>query len=146
MKNMKSSVILLVAALIFTMGCMVISYAGVTGPGTADDPVVTKSYVDAQIAALADSLSGPGTFEVLQLQAGQSLITGKSAEIILRSGSAVAIGSEAGGVSDVTEGRDLKTGDAVTKNHLLIVPQDDGRGIQCQSMSFVMVKGPYTIN
>ncbi|NMA93471.1 MAG: hypothetical protein GX975_02280 [Clostridiales bacterium] len=145
MKNTKSSIILLAAALIFAMGCMVISHAA-GGAGTAEDPVVTKSYVDAQIAALAESVSRPGTFEVLQLQEGQSLITGKSAEIILRSGTAVAIGSEAGGVSDVTAGTDLKSGDTVTKNHLLIVPQDDGRGIQCQSMSFVMVKGSYTIN
>lgn len=156
MKIKKSVAILAAAALLFAGSCIGTVFGTDTTPGTAQDPVVSKSYVDEQIAALEAKLddtlealdnagAGGARFEVIKVDAGKSLITGASGEIILRSGSATAIASQSGGVADLTGGTDLKTGTSVPKNHLLLVPADDGRGIKCTATSYVMVKGSYTV-
>ena len=84
-------------------------------------------------------------FVVVKVDAGKSLIGSASAEIILRSGTATAIAGASGGVSDLTGGTDLSTGTDVSKNHLLIIPADDGRGIRCTTTCYVMVKGDYKL-
>jgi len=125
-------------------------------PGSANDPVVTKSYVDQRLAALGQggpvssgsggSVNAGGGFVVVTLQSGQSVVGGAGSEIILRSGSATAISSASGAVSDVTTGADLAQGSTVSKNHLLIVSRDDGRGIQATSNSvYVLVSGSHQI-
>ena len=172
MNNRKSWVILLAAALL-AISCFAAVFADDAVPGTAADPVVSKSYMDAQIDILKTQIStlqqqvdkleesgGGGTpstpdtpatpaeapkFEVVKVEAGKSVIGAASTEIILRSGTATAIAGASGGVSDVTEGVDLSQDTAVTKNHLLIIPVDDGRGIKCTSTCYVMVKGDYTL-
>ncbi|MDD2216052.1 MAG: hypothetical protein PHR60_06515 [Eubacteriales bacterium] len=116
-------------------------------PGSKEDPVVTKSYVDAQIAALKSS-GGSGsaaTFEAVFVEAGKKLIGGAGTELILRSGRASAIDNGADGLSDLTGAKDLIGGSDVGKNHLLLVPRDDGRGIRATTDLWVMVKGSYTI-
>ena len=172
MKNRKTWVILLAAALL-AVSCFAAVFADDAVPGTAADPVVSKSYMDAQIDILKTQIStlqqqvdkleasgGSGTpstpvtpsqpaeapkFEVVKVDAGKSVIGSASTEIILRSGTATAIAGASGGVSDVTEGVDLSQDTAVTKNHLLIIPVDDGRGIRCTSLCYVMIKGDYTL-
>ncbi len=115
-------------------------------PGSSDDPLVTKSYVDAQIAALKGSSGVAATvFEPVFVEKGKTLIGGGGTELILRSGGALAVAKGSDGLSDVTEGKDLGGGFAVTKNHLLLVPRDDGRGISAATDIWVMVKGTYSI-
>lgn len=103
-------------------------------PGSEQDPLVTRSYVD-----------GKFTMAVVEIPAGKQLLGSAGTEIILRSGSATAIDTKSGGLSDVTAGKDLKMGDAAPANHLLIVPRDDGRGIKAVTPLFVMVRGSYKI-
>lgn len=103
-------------------------------PGSEGDPLVSRSYVDSQMK-----------FQVLEVAQGKKVICSSGTELILRSGSATAIDSSLGGLSDVTGGKDLRSGDSVPKNHLLIVPRDDGRGILATSASVVMVRGSYEI-
>lgn len=159
-------------------------------PGTIQDPLVTKSYIDQKIDELKGSMnnnsgstqvdmdsilkdidayieikvdqidleSDKGTnsdntntneskkFIAILLKPGDQLIASESTEIILRSGSATAIANEAGnGISDITSGADLVTGNTVPWNHLLIVPRTDGRGILIHNEAWVMVKGDYEI-
>ncbi len=114
-------------------------------PGSEGDPVVTKSYVDSQIAQITGSGTASGTYEVVEVKAGQKLYGKGGTEIILRSGEATAIDNGANGVSDITEGKDLMTGQSVGQNHLLLVPKDDGRGIQAITDIFVMVRGSCSI-
>ncbi|MDR1247005.1 MAG: hypothetical protein LBK57_08270 [Clostridiales Family XIII bacterium] len=109
-------------------------------PGSESDPVVTKSYVDKQLSEAG------GVFVPLEVSAGKRLIGGAGTEIILRSGEASAIGSESNGISDLTEGLDLQTGAAVSRDHLLLVPRDDGRGLSATTDVWLMIRGPYTIN
>ena len=171
MKTRRSWIILLTAALLLAASCFAAVFADDVVPGTAADPVVSKSYMDAQVAILqtqiktlqeqidklsagqsgSETPSTPATpaevpkFVVVKVDAGKSLIGSASAEIILRSGTATAIAGASGGVSDLTGGTDLSTGTDVSKNHVLIIPADDGRGIRCTTTCYVMVKGDYKL-
>lgn len=127
-------------------------------PGTVNDPVVTKSYVDEQISKLqggtGSSSGGSGSsattaaLEVVEVLKGQTLMVMAGSEVVVRAGKAVAYSSDANGLSDVTAGVDIKSGEAVPSNHLIWFPRD-GRGIQVDSSSktslTVLVKGPYYI-
>ncbi|MEK3733180.1 hypothetical protein MKX64_12125 [Paenibacillus sp. FSL M8-0334] len=131
-----------------------------TTPGTTDDPVVTKSYVDQQIQkALGGGATNPtptpstpeqNSNEVknVSLKPGEILVADAGTEFIVRSGNAVIYTEDANGVADLTAGVDLLNGQAAPKNHLLSFPRD-GRGIQVKPGQtnglIVMVRGGYTI-
>ncbi|PCL91520.1 hypothetical protein [Paenibacillus lautus] len=130
-----------------------------TTPGTTDDPVVTKSYVDQQIQQALNG-GGGGTTNPTQpsqgadevknvaLKPGKILIADAGTEFIVRSGNAVIYTEVASGVADLTDGKDLLNGETAPKNHLLSFPRE-GRGIQVKegqtSNLIVMVRGGYTI-
>lgn len=121
-------------------------------PGSAEDPVVTKSYVDEQLAkAGGGSTETPGAntaLEVVTVPAGKTLMAGQGTEVIVRVGKAIAYSSDASGIADLTGGTDLTKGKAVPTNHLLLFPRE-GRGIlpdpnQKNGLT-VLVKGNYTL-
>lgn len=146
--------------------------AGVTNqPGTADDPVVTKSYVDQQIqqalkggssssssqgsadsssSAQAGSTAASSSDEVkiVEVKPGQKLIAAAGAEFVVRAGKAIIYSEDQNGVADLTDGKDITNGGIVTNNHLLSFPRA-GRGIQHQEGQThpltVMVRGGYSI-
>lgn len=125
-------------------------YAAGSNPGSLDDPVVTKSYVDEQINKIAQSGGGSsgGTAEIIveELKAGDILIANAGTEVILRGGNAVAYGEGSNGIPDVTGGSDLAIGNIVPNNHQLIFPRDDGRGIKItKGPAYIMVRGGYSI-
>ncbi len=153
------SVILLGAAVIYAE------------PGSSNDPLVSLSYLEKRLDQLEDEFekkldeiidengsnhnNGTGKvseFEVVELSAGQTLIGKGGTEIILRGGTstsklpgkAVIRSNVADGLSDITDGKDLKDGANVPLNHLLIVPRD-GRGVQAITDSTYLVKGDYEI-
>ncbi|MHC1721624.1 MAG: hypothetical protein AB9836_00315 [Aminipila sp.] len=129
----KSVIISIVTILVMVLGIS-FAMAATNQPGSESDPVVTKSYVDSRTS-----------YSPISLTAGQKLIGGEGAEIILRSGEATAIDNGANGVSDLTIGTDLMTGSQVVTNHLLLVPRNDGRGIKAVTDIWVMVRGTYTV-
>ncbi|WP_256846820.1 hypothetical protein [Paenibacillus sp. Pae108] len=177
------------SVLIFGINGILLAHAdapqGGTVPGSVDDPVITKSYFDQNIAnKIADELakqtfneekirqiiaselaktgsapsSGTGDsthpavsnsgLTVIKLEQGQLLFGGAGAEIIVRTGKAVAFSSTADGIADVTAGKDITAGTSVELNHLLIVPRE-GRGIKPDPKSnqdiYVMVRGNYLL-
>lgn len=138
----------IVAGLVIVISVFAVTVAAAAAadtPGSEGDPVVTKSYVDSQIAQVKGSGAASNTYVVVQVSAGQKLLGKGGTELILRSGEATAIDNGANGVSDMTAGKDLMTGQSVGQNHLLLVPKDDGRGIQAITDLFIMVRGSYTI-
>jgi hypothetical protein len=167
MKNIRKKGYFIIVGLIafgFVFAYSPISKADNYEPGSKDDPIVTQSYVekrseqlkyyiDQKIEEIKASNGGSSpvadvsapTFEVLQMKKNERLVCGESTEIILRSGEALAVASESGGLSDVTQGKDLKMGEKVALNHLLIIPRNDGRGIKAKTDIYVMVKGNYRI-
>ncbi len=149
----------LVLALAFTA----VIYAA---PGDSNDPIVVLSYLNDRIKALVsdykldelenlqkkvDGLAGGGTggssaaLEVVEIKTGEKLIAGAGTELILRGGKAFVIGSELGGISNVTAGKDFVSGMEFVANHLMIVPRDDGRGAYTNDYAIFMVRGAYEI-
>ena len=165
MKKLKLAKIVVLSAILS------ISYLVITvnaQPGTAEDPLVSRSYVDTRIAeleaqiVLLTALIGEGIdlpaapapevhhtptvarelFTVVRAEPGTTLIGGASTEIILRSGEATVVAG-VNGLANVTTGVDVMDGQAVSLNHLLIVPQADGRGLRFHTVAHLMVKGDY---
>lgn len=140
--------------------------AGTASPGTTDDPVVTKSYVDEQIQKALGGGTGtkpsePSTptkpsqpsqgadeVKVVKLNPGKVLIADAGTEVIVRSGNAVIYTQDADGVANLTEGKDLLNGQPAPKNHLLSFPRE-GRGVMVKegqkSSLVLMVRGGYQI-
>ena len=124
-------------------------------PGTESDPLVTLSYVNRSIEQVktyidqkvsnSNNTSTSDSLEVVNVEKGKFLIGEAGTEIILRGGSAKAIVSNLGGLSDITEGVDLGKDVSIPANHLLIIPRDDGRGVYCVTDSIFMVRGGYEI-
>lgn len=125
-------------------------------PGTVNDPVVTKSYVDEQIAKIGGSGVSEGgsssgsqaTLEVVTVPVGKTLMVNAGSEVVVRGGKAIAYSSDTNGISDVTAGVDIKKGSSVPANHLIWFPRE-GRGIQAADDSktslTVLVKGTYEL-
>jgi len=124
-------------------------------PGSEDDPLVTASWVEARLRAVAGSgVQPPGqpvyiaapapTFKVVSVPAGRK-ITGAGTELILRAGRARAVGGAGGGLSDLTAGRNLSKGDKVEADHLLLLIKDDGRGVVAETDAIFLVRGEYKI-
>ena len=130
-------------------------------PGTPSDPLVTQRYVDDRIAALqtqitalqnqqGSNIPGPGTpgqvvpFTPLFVPRGSTLFAEAGAEIILRGGSASVVAGP-NGLVDVTAGRDIASGQPVSRNHLLLVPATDGRGLHITADAWLMIKGGFSI-
>lgn len=87
-------------------------------------------------------------YEVLHLIQGDIVLAETPCEIILRSGSANAyLSGNESGIADLTAGVDLMEGDALSSNHLLLIPRGgDGRGfIVTSGEVYIMVRGGYTI-
>jgi len=123
----------IVAGLVIVFSIFAVTVAATAAadtPGSEGDPVVTKSYVDSQIAQLKSSGTASDTYIVVEVKTGQKVLGKGGTEIILRSGEATAIDNGANGVSDITAGKDLMTGQSIGQNHLLLVPKSDGRGSQ----------------
>ena len=124
-------------------------------PGSEDDPLITLSYFNKEIDKLKsyidnklegfDSDGDSNKLEVVELEAGQSLIGEAGTEIILRGGKASVIAGELGGLSDITDGKDLFMDAMIPANHLLIVPRDDGRGAYVVENAIFLVRGAYEI-
>jgi len=107
-------------------------------PGTEGDPLVTKSYLESLI-------NQETKFRVVEVPAGKTVIGSAGTEMILRMGTCSIVGTQKGGLSDVTMGFDLPHGTNVQGNHHLIVPLDDGRGVTTSSTCLIMIKGSYKI-
>ncbi len=84
-------------------------------------------------------------FEVVVVQEGQVILGKQSTEMIVRSGKAKAVTSAAGGLQDITSGEDLDGSTIIPKNHLLLIPREDGRGLLADTKLTVMVRGGYII-
>lgn len=160
---------ILILALILTFALTTVIFAA---PGDTNDPIVVLSYLNDRLTSLikdynledikvikkqinelsdTNSSGSPGqgstsaALEVVEINAGEKIIAGAGSELILRGGKATIIGSELGGLTNVTLGKDFVSGMDVVPNNLLIVPRDDGRGVYTDSYAIFMVRGTYEV-
>ncbi|WP_276353564.1 hypothetical protein [Cohnella caldifontis] len=128
-------------------------------PGSSDDPIVTKSYVDQKIAEItrnggASSASGSGNgsnsmaLEIVVVPSDKTIYVKAGGELIVRTGKAIAVSSDTNGLSDLTDGLDIAPGKPVNNNHLLLFPKD-GRGVKQDPKTkqelIVLVRGGYEL-
>lgn len=117
------------------------------------DPLVSLSYLNKRLEQIesrlqGDSPTGGGTsnLEVVNLESGDELIVAQGTEMIPRTGSLTVIAGASGGLSDITEGANLDQGNKATKDHLLIAPRSDGRGLKANTKAIVLVRGSYSVD
>ncbi len=146
-----------------------------TGAGSADDPLVTLSYlngrflpdllssVDQKIAArdkrLTDRLSEQikaeagasgqsgkaDSFTVVTLSNGQVLYGEIGCEVMLRVGTASCVASTSPGLIDETGGGSLDNGGSLVKNHLYMMTISE-RGVKATAgTTKLLVRGSYRI-
>ena len=156
-KQTVSLLVILAAVVALLIGYRISTgYADAGQPGSVDDPIVTKSYVDQVVAEkvrqeLQKAGGGRGggmELHVVTVPPGRSLMVSGGGEAIVRSGKMVVVSDGANGLSDLTEGEDIAPGKQVPANHLILFPRD-GRGLQTvenqSADSIVLVRGNYYI-
>ncbi len=145
--------------LTFSIAVMMAVTVFAAEPGSGSDPVVSKSYVDGKITELLTALEAGGTINVssgskadtsklkyipVHVGVGQKLIGGEGTELILRVGRSFAV-VPTESLIDITTGTELKDKGELKKNHVVIVPRNDGRGVRVVEDAWFLVKGDYTI-
>jgi len=129
-------------------------------PGIPGDPITQTErdaifadimiYFETVYGEMLRAAQGMGVagavvpFEAVFVPAGHILIAEAGAEIIVRSGNAVAV-SGPDGMVNITSGVDITNGTVIPHNNLLLVPRSDGRGMSFTSDSWLMIKGGYEI-
>ena len=126
--------VLALAVVLSTVGAVTLF----ADPGDSSDPIITLSYVE-------DVVKKELSFQIVNMEKGDTLIGEAGTEIILRMGTAEIIATEKGGLADLTSGTDLANGTNMPANHHLVIPMDDGRGIKAKNKVIVMVKGDFTL-
>ena len=148
------------------------AYATNANAGGADDPLVTRSYlngpflqqiqslvdqtVDERKAELEEALAqvlgqgGGGTaggnvFTVVTLSQGQTLVGDVGCEVMLRIGTATCGTSDSVGLIDTTTGTNLGNGGALVTNHLYMVTISTRSVTATSGTVKVLARGPYTI-
>ena len=156
--------LLSLVVLLLVILTVAVTAAGDSAYSTANDPLVSKSYVDSMKAEIVKELAASldadtfneymktSSFSVQALKKGQRLVATGSCEMVLRSGAGYVIitsqGNIANGVgfSDLTGGAEVVNGKSAPKNHLLLASAGDGRLIEVTSdTAYFMVRGEYTV-
>lgn len=113
-----------------------------------------NSALEAKLTALetkVDTVKGAASagagdaFILIQAKKGDFITIADAGMFIMRSGVAEAVASTSGGLSNLTDGVNLATGNEVKANHLILIPKNDGRGIKMIFDGWVMIKGSYKI-
>lgn len=168
MRNRMNTVLAVLLALsilyIFTTNYALANQAALTKAansraGSALDPIITKSYLEKRLVESEENLKrlmleqfdkagvkdASAKFVVIEVKKGSTLLFGESTEFILRAGVAVVADKTTNGISDLTDGVTRHHDMEVLKDHHMLNPRNDGRGILAKTDLFVLVKGDYKI-
>jgi len=118
------------ALLLAALACALAMPAIAAEPGSKDDPVITRSYLETLYS-----------WQVTNLAEGQTLSLDMGVTFVLRSGKAAVVGVGEQGLVDLTEGRELKDGERIAPNHLILSPASDRRGLRALSAVVLLTRG-----
>ena len=147
---------IIIASILVSLFLVPTVNADIEYASTEDDPLVTLSYINfikeqlkteilTEVSKTQSSSDTQQTseaaagYEVVKVASGQKLMAASACELILRSGSAEAVVTgeyniaQSIGLSDVTSSEEITNGAAISKNHYLIIPRADGRGVKVTS-------------
>ena len=172
-KTIRIVLITLAAALL--LGIAVLAVDAATSAGSEDDPLVTLSYIndvfvpyvtslfrqdlEEKETALQEALeerigalegagvggTGGREYVVETLEAGQTLICQRGAELMLRIGRATVTAENTPGLVDTATTGNLNDGEELTVNHLYMVTIN-GHGVRAEETVKILVRGDYTIS
>ncbi|HNZ40624.1 MAG TPA: hypothetical protein PKJ65_01895 [Clostridia bacterium] len=99
-------------------------------------------FLDVTVRDMSDNYG----MQVLHVYKDDVIYALGTSELILRSGSAIVIGNANNeGLSDATTGENLNPGVSLGKDHFVVIPRGDGRGIKITSgESFIMYRGSFS--
>ena len=117
---------IVVSMLLFCSGVSV--GASTNEPGSASDPLITKSYLEAQLKEAG------GGYDCITLAKGESLEFKQGTQVILYTGSAQVKGN----LIDITDGILCNAGARVAKYHSYLVPAD-GSGFKAEAMCVIFL-------
>lgn len=147
MPKMKKIAIVLVIVIIGSVGLfkagVMVGAAGEAKPGSVNDPLITKSYLESYISSLG--LSGDSKtsgYSKVVLKKGATLIGAEGTEIMLYSGSANAYAKNEKLVN-LTMGEACDDGMTLGKFCVYMCP-DKSAGFVAVSDVVVYIKGTYT--
>ena len=156
MNKKRIIIIVLCAVLALALGFSVFA---ATSYGSEDDPLITKSYLtkvllpqlqkdfqDELDAAVAEiERDGSGEFTVITLSKGQNVKCGVGCEIMLRIGSAEAMGETAPAMVNTTTAESIFKGYKLEVNNLYLVTIE-GNGFKATANNTkLLIKGDYEI-
>ena len=144
--------------------CFLFTVAYAATAGGADDPLITKSYLDGpfleQVRSLVDQAvddrkteledvldqGGGNVFQVVTLSQGQVLEGDVGCEVMLRIGTASCGSPDSVGLIDTTDGTILGDSGALVTNHLYMVTISTRTVTATSGTVKVLVRGPYTVS
>ncbi len=103
----------LVGAVLFCSGMTV--GAATAEPGSAGDPLITRSYLEQQLETVGSS------YRCITLKKGETLSLTQGAQVILYTGNATVLGS----LIDTTAGSLTAAGKKAEKYHTYLAPADE---------------------
>ena len=118
----------LTGAVLFCSGITV--GAATNEPGSAGDPLITRSYLEQQLAGI-----GSG-YECITIKKGETLFLSQGAQVILYTGTATAEGS----LIDMTEGSLASEGSKIQKYHSYLAPADES-GFTAEGTCVIFLSG-----
>ncbi len=172
-KTIRIVLITLAAALLLGVAALAVNAA--SSAGTEDDPLVTLSYIndvfvpyvtdlfrkdleetetvlqealEGRVSALEGAgVGGAGGSEyvVETLEAGQTLVCQRGAELMLRIGRASVTAANVPGLVDTATTGNLNDGEELAVNHLYLVTIN-GHGVRALETVKILVRGDYTIS
>lgn len=114
--------------------------AATTEPGSAGDPLITKSYLDKRLEELSGG--GSGGYKKVTIKKNEALTASEGTEIILYSGSATVKGQD--GLINLSSGELFKSGNTMVKYNIFLSPDFDC-GIKANTTAILFIKGNYNI-
>ena len=172
-KTIRIVLITLAAALL--LGFAALAASAAASAGTEDDPLVTLSYIndvflpylqdlfrkdlEEKETALQDALeqrvsalegagvggSGGRDYVVETLEAGQTLICQRGAELMLRIGRAAVTAEHIPGLVDTAAAENLNDGEELIVNHMYMVTIN-GNGFRAVGTVKAVIRGDYTVS
>ncbi len=106
---------------------MVAAFLLAQSPGTAGDPLVSKSYLDHFFR-----------FRSVVVPANTSIKPEPGALIVVRSGQIILEGPKGKAIIDLTAGKELAVGTELPFNHLLIVPDSAEYQLKARKLSLLL--------
>jgi len=162
----KRKILTSVACIAVSAVIAIFTLTSVLAYSSDSDPLVSLSYLnDVVLPMLREEFSGNiasgsvtdanqtaaniGTYELLELTSGQTVLCESATVIIVSPGSLVTVVSpfEAQGIADITNGNELLSGQEIPINAYCIIPRgNDGRGFYVLSgKAYIMIRGEYSI-